>query len=338
MLRNMLLVTVALPPLWTAVSYASGEIALSAAFSKLAMLYVSFGVNCVVALLVMRRVSAMVPAHYSAFRASAIYALASMAVAAVISPLLADVVRLFYGDISTSRYTMRSVVVACLYTFVLTIFQRLRWERDRIDMAFATERQARLEAELAALHARLSPHFLFNTLNTIASLIPTEPLVAEQTVERLSSLLRYALDESRQNTVPLARELEVLEDYLNVQTARFGDRFTWDITMDASANAARVPPLSLQRLVENAILHGVANRRRGGRIEVMVEQRKGDVLCAVRDNGGDGHQEIAIRPGTGTALHDLREVLRINYGERGSLSTTPIDGGGYLALLTVPST
>lgn len=338
MLRNMLLVTLALPPLWTAVSYAGGEITLPNACSKLAMLYLTFGVNSLVALAVMRRVAAVMPAHYSPVRASVVHAVATMSVAALVSFAMADAIRLIHPEMTTGRYVIRSVVVTCLYSFVLSIVQRLNWEREQIGTALTIERQARLEAELAALHARLSPHFLFNTLNTIASLIPTDPITAEQTVERLSSLLRYALDESRQTTVPLTREIEVLEDYLNVQSARFGDRFTWGITLDASASSARVPPLALQRLVENAILHGVANRRAGGRIDVTVEATGHDIVCAVRDNGKDGIAvDFSKHRGTGTGLHDLREALRLNYGERGSLSTTPLDDGGYLALLRVPA-
>ena len=338
MLRKMLLVTLALPPVWTAVSCIGGELSATNALTKLGMLYLSFGVMSVVSILVMRRVTPLIPVHYSAYRASAIYTVVAMAAAAVVSFVLVDVVRLFYEDISTGRYVLRAIVVTCLYTFVLTVVQRLDWDRESIDSALTRERQARLEAELAALHARLSPHFLFNTLNTIASLIPTDPTAAEETVERLSSLLRYALDESRQSTVPLTREIEVLEDYLNVQTARFGERFTWGITLDASASGARVPPLALQRLVENAILHGVANRRAGGRIDVAIEASGGDIVCTVRDNGRDGGAlDFAKHSGTGTALSDLREALRINYGDRGSLSTMPLDGGGYIALLRVPA-
>jgi LytS/YehU family sensor histidine kinase len=213
--------------------------------------------------------------------------------------------------------------------------QRFRWEQHRFNRALNDERQARLGAQLAALQSRLSPHFLFNTVNTVASLIPTDPVLAEATLVRMASLLRYALDESPNPTVPLRRELDAVEDYLNVQCARFGDRFAWEIDAPSVVDNERVPPLALQRLVENSVVHGVGNRKSLGRILVEVAHHGEDIVCTVRDNGCAGNKSPLAR-GTGTALADLRESLRIHYGDRGTLTTAPLDGG-YVACLRLPA-
>ena len=123
------------------------------------------------------------------------------------------------------------------------------------------------EAELKALKAQINPHFLFNTLNTVAHLIRTDPLRAERTVERLAEVFRYALFAMDKEVVPLSEELSFLEDYLALERERFGDRLSVRTSFSPESLSVLVPPLILQPLVENAIRHGQSPR---GEIELCL--------------------------------------------------------------------
>ena len=107
------------------------------------------------------------------------------------------------------------------------------------------------EAQLASLESRIHPHFLFNTLNSISSLIPEDPARAERLVGQMAALLRFSLDANQSGLVPLASELKIVADYLEIERARFGDRLRYQIDVPADLNESRIPPLSLQTLVEN---------------------------------------------------------------------------------------
>ena len=132
-----------------------------------------------------------------------------------------------------------------------------------------------LEAQLASLESRVQPHFLFNTLNSIASLIPSDPRGAERMTTQLASLLRSSLDAANGALVPLADELRTVRDYLDIERVRFGSRMKPELTIDAAAENALVPRFSLQTLVENSVKYAIAPRRDGGRIAVRASARDG---------------------------------------------------------------
>jgi len=215
------------------------------------------------------------------------------------------------------------------------LVQRLRRRIRETERRTQRQRQALLEAQLQALQARTNPHFLFNSINTVASLIPEDPTLAEATLERLADLFRYALDSSTTRVVPLSRELEIVEDYLQVQAVRFGDRLSWTLDVDPELDlaAAQVPPLLLQPLVENAVQHGVAQEPRGGTIRVEVSRLDGQLICAVID---DGPGQGSTHEGSGTSLRDIQERLQLIYGPGASLDARRAEGGGYCARLTLP--
>jgi two-component system sensor histidine kinase AlgZ len=195
------------------------------------------------------------------------------------------------------------------------------------------ERQA-LQAELAALQSRTNPHFLFNALNTIAALIAEDPPRAERAVERLAALLRYALDGAKRSWVPLAEEVAAVEGYLELERLRHGERLRASVDVAPELAAALVPPMLLQPLVENAVLHALAARRGPTTIE-LVAHRRGDTLEIVVDDDGPGPDGSTHR-GSGTALADLRTRIRVLYGERGSVETGARPHGGYRVRLVLP--
>lgn len=195
-------------------------------------------------------------------------------------------------------------------------------------------RRETLQARLEALQARTNPHFLFNSLNAIAGLIAVDPERAERAIEMLSEVMRYALEGTRRRFVPLSAEVETVRSYLALEQLRHGERLTAAVEVDPSLAAAPVPPLCLQPIVENAVLHGVASREGGGHLEVTGAREVGSLVLRVRDDGpGPG---ASSHTGTGSALRDLRSRLSLLYGERASLEVRGPEAGGCEVTLRLP--
>jgi two-component system, LytTR family, sensor kinase len=191
------------------------------------------------------------------------------------------------------------------------------------------------ETRAAMLRAQLQPHFLFNTLNAISSLIDEDPRVAERMVARLGDLLRLSLDSMRGALVTLGEELATLEAYLAIERLRLGARLNVICDIAPDAYAARVPDLLLQPLVENAIRHGLAPSPQGGSI-VVAARRDGDQLrIDVRDDG-IGVAKSKIHEGIG--LRNTRERLALISGETSpnvlTIRTAP--GEGFAVTITLP--
>lgn len=196
------------------------------------------------------------------------------------------------------------------------------------------EREAQLaRAELHALRAQIQPHFLFNTLNTIASLVHDEPRTAERMITGLGTLLRRSLDSDGSYELPLRDELAVLRAYLEIEQVRFADRLTvvWDIRPDTLA--AAVPPLLLQPLAENAIRHGLWPRPAAGQLLIRAE-RRGDFLRLVVSDNGVGLRRA--RPDDGIGLANTRARLRQLYGIAHDFQLAERIDGGVVATILLP--
>lgn len=176
--------------------------------------------------------------------------------------------------------------------------------------------QLATEARLASLESRIHPHFLFNTLNTISSLIHTDPERADQQLQRLCALLRFSLDAPETRLVPLARELKIVRDYLEIERTRFGERLLFTIDAAPELDEFGVPPLAIQTLVENSVKHVIAARREGGSIDVRAALRNGRLVVSVAD-GGPGVSEESVLKGHGLAV--LRERLQVLFDGAGAL-------------------
>ena len=201
-------------------------------------------------------------------------------------------------------------------------------------------RTSQLEARLAQtrlqmLSMQLQPHFLFNTLNTIAELVHQRPRDAERMIADLSHLLRETLHAGLVDRVPVDHELLLLQRYIDLQRARFGDRLTVDVSIAVeSARRALVPSLLLQPLVENAIEHGIGVRTGAGRIDVVIGRNDDSLLIEIRDDGR-GLGGRAIREGVG--LGNCRARLETMYGAGAHhLSIANREGGGAIVRLTLP--
>jgi hypothetical protein len=189
-------------------------------------------------------------------------------------------------------------------------------------------------ARFAALQAQLNPHFLFNTLNTIAVLVrDNEREGAVRIVEHLSELLRSTLTR-RANEVTLGEELELVRQYVAIEQARYSDRLRPEFRIPDALLSAAVPSFALQHLVENAIRHGIARRSDAGLL-VIAAERAGDFLQLTVVDDGDGI-DAQLTPPTGHGIENTRERLRALYGARASLEITRRDEGGTIAILRIP--
>ncbi|HEX4007736.1 MAG TPA: sensor histidine kinase [Acidobacteriaceae bacterium] len=193
------------------------------------------------------------------------------------------------------------------------------------EKAMAAERAQKLaaEARLRSLEAWIHPHFLFNTLNSISALIAGDPARAEQIVGRLATLLRASLDSSNHPLIPLREEMALVESYVDIERARFGEKLHASLYVPAALEETAVPPMSVQSLVENAVKHGITSRPEGGTFTVTAREENGGVRISVRDDG-PGFDLTAMRAGHG--LDKL--VLRLDalFGERARLSVSREDG------------
>lgn len=213
--------------------------------------------------------------------------------------------------------------------------QRLEATERRLQEKELTEERARklaVEARLQSLAARIQPHFLFNTLNSISALIATDPVRAEQMVGRLAAMLRTSLDTNDRRLIPLREELRFVQSYIDIEKARFGPRLQASFDVPEALEEAKVPPMAVQSLVENAVKHGITPLAGGGDIQVAASVESGTLRIRVSDAGA-GFDLAVVRPGHG--LENLVERLHALFGEASGLDAWRQDGR-CVVQMTVP--
>ena len=227
-------------------------------------------------------------------------------------------------------YTFIPMAWSVLY-FGVKYYEDVQAERER---ALAAEGQAH-QARLQALRYQLNPHFLFNTLNAVSTLIvERENRDAERMVARLSDFLRLTLECEADVEVPLVDELDFARRYLDIEQIRFGDRLTVREDVETEALSARVPPLLLQPLVENAVRHGITPREDGGTLRLEARRAGERLLLRVTDDGPGPPPDADTRGGVGLA--NTRARLEALYGDDHRLSLGRVDGGGCEVRIELP--
>jgi hypothetical protein len=228
------------------------------------------------------------------------------------------------------RWSLVFAVWEGIYLGVVLFRARRRAERERMELASALQ-----AAQLDALRSQLNPHFLFNALNTVRALIPDDPARAQTAVTQLASILRHALGSSRADLVALESELAIADDYLAIESLRLGERLKVERTIDPAALRARVPPMLVQTLVENAIKHGIAELREGGTLSICAEVHDGAMLLRVENPRPDG--EPRARSGdNGIGLANARERMRLLFGDEGRVEIDLSRPGHASACVRVP--
>lgn len=220
-------------------------------------------------------------------------------------------------------------------------------------LAAARAEAALVRAELAAISGKLNPHFLFNTLNSLLMLTRRDPAAAEATLLRFSRMMRYVLDTSRgaSDRVTLQEELDFVRDYLELEALRLGPRLRVEWLIDASTVGLPIPPLTLQPLVENSIVHGLSPQLEGGTVRIEARQlmnagRPDTLALRVADDGagctwppvagGSADKKAETKAGSGVGLSALRRRFELDFGGRARLSVQSSPGAGFRVEILIP--
>jgi two-component system LytT family sensor kinase len=211
------------------------------------------------------------------------------------------------------------------------------WNNTRIEMNLERHQQLLLKARMDALSSQINPHFLFNTLNTVSALIRFDPDSARGVVLKLSNILRRLL-RKHETFVPLKEELKFIDDYLDIEVARFGrDNLEIIKQIDDDALEAFVPSMLLQPIVENCLKHGLAPKLDGGKIRLRTTNREGRLDIEIEDNGvGISEEKMPHVYVEGIGLSNVRERLRVLYGADFRLSIESRPGLGTVIRINIP--
>ncbi|MFT3847103.1 MAG: histidine kinase [Propionivibrio sp.] len=211
---------------------------------------------------------------------------------------------------------------------------RLSAETKHRRLIKSESEKRQIEAHLKLLQAQIEPHFLFNTLANVSSLIDGNPALAKELLDRLNDWLRVALVRARSSEATLGDELVMLENYLAILKIRFGDRLRWRIEASDRVRQIAFPPMLLQPLVENAIRHGIEPKIGGGEIRIVADIEDGALRVEVSDDGLG--LAVESEAGGGTGLANVRARLAALYGNAGQLVLRGNASGGVSAALTLP--
>ena len=234
-----------------------------------------------------------------------------------------------YTRDSTARFTLTNgALVALIGAALLRYFYVLGQWRARL--------AAVARAQVQALQARIRPHFLFNSMNTVAALVRVDPDAAERTVEDLADLFRAALASENEGT--LGEELALVDRYLAIEQLRLGERLAVERELDALPADFTLPRLLLQPLVENAIVHGIAPRRAGGTVKLGGTCDADEVRIVVDNPLPDAGEPMTVRDGKdghGHGLESVRQRMAYHFGDRGRLDVR-VEGDRYLVTICLP--
>lgn len=232
----------------------------------------------------------------------------------------------------------RSTFDVLIFWTLISSCQAYTWirrAREKEHHAIAAEASAR-KAQLMALQSQLNPHFLFNSLNAITTLVHTDAGAADEMLTDLSGLLRTSLESKANPTISLREELQLLEHYLDIEKKRFGDRLTWHMEIDDKAHDVHVPTFILQPLIENAIRHGIERTSLSGLITLTIIRATNKLRITIRDNGPGFQPKPHQSDRTGIGLDNTRQRLDRLYGASATLKLSNPPEGGCLVALELP--
>ena len=253
------------------------------------------------------------------------------------SAILRGAPPVMHSDALTGLLTLGLVIGAAMLAVLVAGERRIeRQTREaRQQEQMATTARLLAEAQLRALQAQIEPHFLYNTLANVVSLIDAQPSHAKRMLERFIDYLRASLAASRAGSAALGAELDLAASSLDVLGVRMGERLRWRIEADDACRALPIAPMLIQPLVENAVMHGLEPKVDGGEIVLRAVLDDGVLRVEVRDSGR-GLVAAPPRPGGGVGLSNLRERVRQLHGSGARLELLDNPGGGVVARLLLP--
>lgn len=252
----------------------------------------------------------------------------------VVEALVPGYRNLAFGRVLVGSFISEVMAFGAMMAIVHAVEFNRRHTRHVTETARLEARLA--EARLETLTAQLQPHFLFNTLHAVSTLMHRDVDAADTMLARLGDLLRRTLDDRGRSELPLEEELRLLDAYLDIARVRFEDRLTVDMRIAPETSNALVPRFVLQPLVENALLHGIASREGAGRVIIRAD-RAGERLClAVSDDGAGGPLNGNGFPREGVGLTNTRQRLRERYGSDHELVLAKGNDGGLMVTMNIP--
>lgn len=241
-----------------------------------------------------------------------------------------------YFDTPSDRTIIFSLVISYIFGFSTYFYLHSQIKLDqtkellrRKELDEVMAKSHAVQAQLASLESRIHPHFLFNTLNSIAALIKENPHQAEKMIEKLSSLLRYSLDFKPHKLVMLEEELKITADYLEIETARFADKLSYKFNIQSDLKNKKLPAFALQTLVENSIKHVAA--KRSARTEINISAYNSDACLKIEvSDNGFGFSESEMKNGHG--LDNLRKRLKNIFDDEADLEIIEYQSGAKVRL------
>ncbi|MFH1194879.1 MAG: histidine kinase [bacterium] len=194
-------------------------------------------------------------------------------------------------------------------------------------------KRLQIESKLSILQSKVNPHFLFNTLNTMMGMVRKQPEKVEKIIFNLSDIYRKVLSLPENVLIKLEEELQLIGEYLEIEKTRMGDRLDYEISVDKNLSDVQIPPLILQIIVENAIIHGLSPKKEGGKVEIKIEPAGDFISIRIKDNG------VGIKSnyrGSGFGIYSIEQRLKLIYSGKALFAILPCEEGGTLVTIKLP--
>ncbi len=235
--------------------------------------------------------------------------------------------------LSSMQYNLQYVTAITVYYIIRYVEKVKQTEKEKTELAIANN-----QMQMALLKSQINPHFLFNTLNSISTLMGTDKIKARKMMSMLSEVIRYALDSNDEPSISLVEELGFIRNYISIQQVRFGKRLNYEEKIEEECLGVELPPMVLQPLVENSVKHGISPKEDGGTITLSILKRGNQVCFELKDDGvgiNNNSQYESSNSGVGLKNSNERLVNMFNYKSRLKTNATE---NGYCVNFQIPWT
>lgn len=235
--------------------------------------------------------------------------------------------------VASMQYNLQYVTATTVYYIIRYIETIKQSEKDKTELAISNN-----QMQMALLKSQINPHFLFNTLNSISTLMGMDKIKARKMMSMLSEVIRYALDSNDEPSISLSEEISFIRNYISIQQVRFGERLNYEEKIDQDCLGVELPPMVLQPLVENSVKHGISPKEEGGTITLSIYKKENQVYFELKDDGvgiNNNSQYETSNSGVGLKNSNERLINMFNYRSRLKTSATE---NGYSVNFQIPWT
>ncbi len=314
----------------TLIGFGNGQFWSIFLFSQCIGLSISVGTLIVAHFFITSNLSGQVPAYFGAILIGSMSGTLLGSLLTGISPLYFFQEYKILGQVLVIGLVFGSIIAYFFITRERLAETKAQLQEERIKRI--TGEKAAIKADLKRLQAQVEPHFLFNTLSTILSLIDTNPATGKTMLENLTGYLRTSLDRSRKKDSTIGQEMTMIRSYMEIFKLRMGDRFRYRFDIADEARSLPFPPMLIQPLVENALQHGIEPKVDGGQIRIRVSTSEKTIRVVVSDTGIG----MPTSAGVGVGLTNIKDRLIALYGDHGKLTLEENHPTGLTAIIEVP--